>query len=117
MGTLTDDVTRLHDEIGGLRRARGIFLENLDEGLAAIQSGVGMMRADFRKVHRQTAQQAQSDRKAFVAGLRKSVKNLQKTVAGLRRGFAADIEGAHRAWLGKRTGRANAPGPTSAVEG
>jgi hypothetical protein len=102
MGTLTDDLARLRNEIGVLRGARGAFLGELARGVAAIQRQVCTMLTNFQDAHAEMGKQARTERIAFVGEIRKTVTGLKKTVAGLRRGFAADIKGAHRAWFGKR---------------
>jgi uncharacterized protein YceH (UPF0502 family) len=102
MGTLTDDMARLHKEIGVLRGARSAFLAELARGVAAIQRRVSTLLTNFQDAHAEMGKQARTERMAFVGDVRKSVDGLKKTVAGLRRGFAADIQGAHRAWFGKR---------------
>jgi len=102
MGTLTDDLARLRNEIGVLRGARSAFVVELARGVAAIQGQVGTLLTNFQDAHAEMGKQARTERMAFVGEMRKSVNGLKKTVAGLRRGFAADIKGAHRAWFGQR---------------
>jgi hypothetical protein len=86
MEHLTENMTRLVGEIGSMRRARDSFRRNLEDDVA-------VMREGFRTAH---AEMARNSRAARMA----SIRDLKRTVAGLRRGFAADIQGAHQAWLG-----------------
>jgi len=101
MGTLTDDMARLHNEIGMLHGARTAFLAEIGRGAAVIQRRVSTMLTNFQDAHAEMGKQARTERMAFVGGVKKSVNGLKVAVAGLRRGFAADIQGAHRAWFGK----------------
>jgi len=87
MGVLTDDMTRLHGEIVELHDSLEAFVED-------VKNGVATMQADFRKAHRQMAKKTAAERAAFVS-------DLTKQVAGMRKEFATDIAGAHRAWCGR----------------
>jgi hypothetical protein len=87
MGHLTDEMTRLCGEIVALRGARKDFVKDLGHEVAT-------MKASFRRHHRDMARRSKAER-ALAFG------NLKKTVAGLRQAFAADLEGARRAWCGK----------------
>jgi len=77
MGRLTDDMTRLVDEIAALHAERESFVQ-------AVKGKVREMLAGFRKAH--------ADRRAFVS-------NLRGAVAAMRAEFADDILGAHDAWF------------------
>ncbi len=87
MGHLTDEMSRLCSEIVALRGARHTFVKDLCHEVAT-------MKASFRRHHHDTARRTRADRKMAFA-------NLKKTVAGMRQAFAADLEGARRAWCGK----------------
>lgn len=87
MGRLTDEMTRLRDEIVALRRARQGFVKDLTHNVAA-------MKADFRRAHQQMGRKTRAERRASVA-------HLKKTVSARRQALAADLEGARRAWAGK----------------
>jgi hypothetical protein len=100
MEHLTEDMTRLRGEIGSMRRARDSFRRNMERDVAAIQAGVSAMREGFRTAHAEMARNSQAERMASMSSVRRSVRDLKRTVAGLRRGFATDIQGAHQAWLG-----------------
>jgi hypothetical protein len=54
---------------------------------------VATMRAGFRHAHKAMARQTKAERRA-------AVNRLKKTVGGMRREFALDLAGAHRAWCG-----------------
>ena len=86
MGNLTSDMTRLCGEISAWRGAREAFLKELVDGVKQMQAG-------FRHAHAEMARKTKAERKAFVSGLK-------KTVFGMRKEFATDIAGAHRAWFG-----------------
>jgi hypothetical protein len=87
MGRLTDEMTRLCGEIVALRGARTGFVKDLTHNVAT-------MKANFRRAHNEMARRTKSERRAAVA-------NLKKTVGAMRHEFAADLDGARRAWAGK----------------
>jgi hypothetical protein len=93
MEHLTEDMTRLRGEIGSMRHARDSFRRNMERDVAAMREG-------FRTAHAEMARNSRAERMASVSSVRRSVRDLKRTVAGLRRGFVADIQGAHQAWLG-----------------
>lgn len=87
MGHLTEEMTRLCGEIVALRRARHGFIRHLTQS-------TGAMRNRFRRAHLEMARRTKAERRA-------AINTLKKTVAGLRHEFAADLQGARRAWAGK----------------
>ncbi|HZE22069.1 MAG TPA: hypothetical protein VE082_08450 [Desulfobaccales bacterium] len=87
MGRLTDEMTRLRDEIVALRGARQGFVRDLTHKVAAL-------RGDFRRGHNEMRRKSGTERRAGVA-------HLKKTVSARRQALAADLEGARRAWAGK----------------
>jgi hypothetical protein len=87
MGRLTDDMTRLCGEIVAFRGFRKSFVKDLTHSTAALM-------ANFHRAHKDMARKTKAERRADVAHLR-------KTVGAMRHAFAADIEGARRAWSGK----------------
>ncbi len=87
MGRLTDDMTRLCGEIVAFRGFRKSFVKDLTHSTAALM-------ANFHRAHKDMARKTKAGRRADVAHLR-------KTVGAMRHAFAADIEGARRAWSGK----------------
>jgi hypothetical protein len=119
MGPLTESMTRLCGEIVSLRGARLTFVRDLGQDVAT-------MKADFRRAHSEMGRRTKAERQGFVkalghevaslmAGFRRAhqdmarqtkaerragVKHLKKTVSGMRREFALDLAGAHRAWCG-----------------
>jgi colicin import membrane protein len=112
-------MTRLCGEIVALRGARLNFVRDLGQEVTA-------MKADFRRAHHDMAQRTKAERRGFVkllgheveslmAGFRRAhqdmarktkaerraaVSHLKKTVGGMRREYALDQAGAHRAWFG-----------------
>ena len=87
MGRFTDEMTRLVGEIVDVRKARKGFVKDLTHSTAALM-------AKFHRAHKDMARKTKAERRADVAHLR-------KTVGAMRHAFAADIEGARRAWSGK----------------
>ena len=87
MGVLTDDMTRLKGEIAQLHESLEAFVGTLKPAWLA-------MKGDFNKAHRQMAKKTAAERAEFVS-------DLVEKVAGMRKEFATDIAGAHRAWCGR----------------
>jgi hypothetical protein len=87
MGRLTDEMTRLCDEIVTLRQSRQGFVKDLTKNVAAMTAG-------HRRARKEMGRKTRAARQAGVAHLR-------KTVGDMRHAFAADLEGARRAWAGK----------------
>jgi hypothetical protein len=87
MGRLTDEMTRLCGEIVALRGTRKGFVKDLTNNVSA-------MKANFRRAHNEMAKQTKAERRAALA-------HLKKTVGDMRHAFAADLDGARRAWAGK----------------
>jgi hypothetical protein len=87
MGRLTDEMTRLRDEIVAWRRARQGFVQDLSHQVAGL-------RTNFRRAHHEMSRKTRAERRAGVA-------HLKKTVSARRQALAADLKGARRAWAGK----------------
>ncbi len=87
MGHFTDEMTRLVGEIVALRGARKGFVKDLTHNTAALMDS-------FHRAHRDMARKTKAERRAGVA-------HLKKTVGAMRHAFAADLEGARKAWAGK----------------
>jgi hypothetical protein len=96
MGRLTDDVTRLVGEIQMGRTDRARTIRDLKHAMAEMQAGFRSARGDMARRQQRM--------------LRDFVSNLRVTVAGVRKEFAAELAGAHRAWFGTMT--AAMPGRT-----
>jgi predicted flap endonuclease-1-like 5' DNA nuclease len=169
MGLLTDDMTRLRDDIDALHNSRETFINDLMHNVSRetfindlmhnvaemhdreafvsdLRSNVAEMQSNFRNGHAEMARKLIDDLRTFVSGLKADVSdmkqgfrnghaemarklidylrtfasNLNKTVANLRQEFAADIQGAHRAWFGQspveRTTRKKARAEQAEVE-
>jgi colicin import membrane protein len=67
----------------------------------ALGHEVASLRAGFRRAHKNMARMAKADRRA-------DVNHLKKTVGWMRREFALDLAGAHRAWCGPSPGELRA---------
>jgi hypothetical protein len=94
MGRLTEEMTRLCGEIVALRGARRDFLKDLSTDVAAL-------KADFRQAHHEMTRTSKAGRQAANVDRQAAVAHLKKTVGDMRHAFAADLEGARRAWAGK----------------
>jgi len=87
MGQFTDEMTRLVGEIVDMRGARKGFVKDLTNNTAALM-------ANFHRAHKDMARKTKAERRA-------AVTHLKKTVGAMRHAFAADLDGARRAWAGK----------------
>jgi hypothetical protein len=87
MGHFTEEMTRLVGEIVAWRGTRKGFVKDLTHNTAALM-------ASFHRAHRDMARKTKAERRAGVA-------HLKKTVGAMRHAFAADLEGARKAWAGR----------------
>ena len=94
MGNLTDDMTRLREEVDALRSDRGALMQALSRGGKDLASSVLAMRADFGAAHVAMAKRSKKDLAAYVAGIRKRVTRMKEA-------NATDLAGASRAWARK----------------
>lgn len=130
MGNLTDDMTRLCEEVGALRSARGALMRDLARGTNELAISVLAMRADFGAAHAAMAKEARENRAAFVTAMSGEVNALladyrkvrsekasedrrsrasfcagvRKYVAGMCKETADDLAGARLAWCGRGAG-------------
>jgi hypothetical protein len=94
MGKISEDMTRLSEEIQALRGSRLAFREELAEGNRNREKDVAEMCADFLGTQTRMAERMRAGRLAFL-------NNLKQTVSGKQRETRADIAAARRAWVGK----------------
>jgi aspartyl/asparaginyl beta-hydroxylase (cupin superfamily) len=87
MGRFTDEMTRLTSEIVAERGSRQCFVKDLTHDVAA-------MKANFHRAHLEMARKTRAERRA-------AISHLKKTVGAMRHAFAADLQGARKAWAGK----------------
>jgi hypothetical protein len=92
MGRLTDDMTRLVGEIHTGRADRARTIREVKHVTAEMKRAVAEMQAGFRSARADMVRRQRRMLQGFVSGLR-------GTVGGLRNEFAADLAGAHRAWV------------------
>jgi hypothetical protein len=100
MGVLTIDMRRLRGEIDAAHGMRESLMHDLARSTRELKRGVNAMLTASHASHLQTARRTHADCSAFVAGVEKAVNHIRGTVAGLRKEFASDIQGARRAWDG-----------------
>jgi len=100
MGVLTDDMTRLRDEVLASRGARVAIMRDLARGTKDLTKAVGGMLGAFQTSRVRMAKRTRAECGSFLSGIETSVNTLRGTVAGLRRQFAADLRGAGKAWRG-----------------
>ena len=91
---LTDDMTRLCDEIVAMRKMRGSMMTELRHGAKGLRHSVTKLCAHFGRVRTTMAKRTKNERVAFLNDLKRSVN-------GQRRDMRSDLAGAHRAWAGK----------------
>ncbi len=124
MGNLTIDMTRLREEVEGLRDARNALMNDLTRGTRDLTTAVAAMRDEFMSTHAAMAKQSSGERKAFVVAVIDEVSSLlgafsrdredmarkgkhgrgvfltemRKQVTDLRNETASDLMGARLAW-------------------
>jgi hypothetical protein len=91
---LTDDMTRLCDEIVAMRKMRGSMMNELQHGAKGLKHSVTKLCAHFGRVRATMAKRSKNERLAFL-------NNLKRTVGAQRRDIRNDLAGARRAWAGK----------------
>ena len=91
---LTDDMTRLCDEIVAMRKVRGSMMTDLQHGAKGLTHSVTKLCAHFGRVRATMAKRTKNERVAFL-------NNLKSTVGAQRREMRNDLAGARRAWAGK----------------
>ena len=85
MGVLTNDITRLRNEILALRSAR-------QREIGDRRADVSQMLADFSKALSAVARRAKADRLGFISDLKRTVTDFLSEVR-------ADLRGMRQAWL------------------
>jgi hypothetical protein len=91
---LTDDMTRLCDEIVALRKARGAMMVELHHGAKGLKHSVTKLCAHFGRVRTTMAKRTNHERLTFL-------NNLKRSVGAQGRDMRDDLAGARRAWAGK----------------
>lgn len=92
MGVLTNDLTRLRNEVLALRSARRGLIHDLERETKNRQADVFRMLADFSKGLGAVARKTRADRL-------RSISDLKRTVNGLQRGVRMDLGGIRQAWI------------------
>jgi len=91
---LTEDMTRLCDEIVAMRKMRGNMMTDLQHGAKGLKHSVTKLCAHFGRVRATMAKRTKHERLTFL-------NNLKSTVGAQRREMRNDLAGARRAWAGK----------------
>ena len=91
---LTEDMTRLCDEIVAMRKMRGNMMTDLQHGAKGLKHCVTKLCAHFGRVRATMAKRTKHERLTFL-------NNLKSTVGAQRREMRNDLAGARRAWAGK----------------
>ena len=91
---LTEDMTRLSSEIGGLRRQRASLIQQLVDGKRQRREFI----SDFRS-------NIQCDSKAVTDALREKrttgLNHLKQQVSSVRRAMKDDLTGVRKVWAGR----------------
>jgi len=94
MGNLTNDMTRLRQEVDSLRSDRGSLMQELARGAKELASTVSAMQADFSAAHAAMAESTGRARAEYLADIKRQVSNMINE-------NAADRAGAARVWFGR----------------
>jgi hypothetical protein len=91
---LTDDMTRLCDEILAMRKMRSTMMSDLRHGAKGLKHSVTKLCAHFGRARVTMAKRTKNERVAFL-------NNLKRSVGAQRHDMRNDLAGARRAWAGK----------------
>jgi len=91
---LTDDMTRLRNEILAMRKMRGSLMSELQHGAKELKRTVTKLCTHFGHARTTMAKRTKNERMAFL-------NDLKHSVGGQRRDMRNDLAGARRAWAGK----------------
>ena len=91
---LTEDMTRLCDEIVAMRKMRSSMMTELQHGAKGLKHSVTTLCAHFGRVRTTMAKRTKNERLTFL-------NNLKRSVGAQRREMRNDLAGARRAWAGK----------------
>jgi len=92
MGVLTDDLTRLRNEVLALRSVRQGLMHDLEQETEERRADVSRMLADFSKDLGSVARRTKADRLG-------SISVLRSTVSDILTGVRTDLRGVRKAWL------------------
>jgi len=92
MGVLTDDLTRLRNEVLAWQSARQGLIHDLEQETEDRRADVSRMLAGFSKNFGAVARRTKADRLG-------SISDLKRTVTDLLTGVRTDLSGARHAWL------------------
>ncbi len=81
MGRLTEEMTRLREDVDNLSRERKSFINSLGKDVAELKSDTVKMQARFRDDHQRMAETEKKKRVTFLNGLSTNVSDMQ---AGFR---------------------------------
>ena len=93
MGEITEGISRLCDQIRTLRDARYTLMSDLARSAKERRQAMADAKVSFRNAFTEMNRKARAECFSCVSGIK-------TRVAGLRRGFAGDLDGARRAWMG-----------------
>jgi hypothetical protein len=99
---LTDDMSRLCDEIRDLHSDHAAFLNGLKVTVAGIGSDVSQMKKGFQQSRAEMAEKTKDDLMAFVSGIRSSVSDLQSDASRMQEGFRSSYKEMARAGRSER---------------
>jgi hypothetical protein len=91
---LTEDMTRLSEEIVSMRRMRGSLMGHLHQDATERKQAVAEMCSQMGEARVAMARRTKNERMAFLSGLRRAV-------GAQCREMRNDLAGARRAWAGK----------------
>jgi hypothetical protein len=91
---LTDDMTRLCDEIVSLRRMRGSLMGQLHNEAAGRKQAVAEMCSRMGEARLAMARRTKNERVAFL-------NNVRRSVSAQCREMRNDLAGVRRAWAGR----------------
>jgi hypothetical protein len=106
---MKDEMTGLAEEIRSLHSARAEFRNEIRNRVLDLRSGVRELRTGYGSARAEMARTMRQESHAFLAGLRKTVAEIEHQAQGTRRAFAADLAGALAAWAGRTSSVEKSP--------
>lgn len=91
MSSLPDDMSRLCGEIRDLHTDHAVFLNDLKDTVAGIQSEVSQMKKGFRQEREEVAEKTRHDLTACTADVRSFVSDLRSDASRMQEGFRSSF--------------------------
>lgn len=109
INTLTNDMSRLCNEIDALKSSRSALMANLAKASEALRQDVAHLLAGFESARAEMSGQTKAKLHDSVLHIKDAVIELRQSVTGLRKSFRDDIAGSRQAWHGAASSMGDGP--------